>query len=178
MRLLDTALATPRPHLVPLTLDLAALQKNTSPHTLPPLLRSLIRGHHRPTAHTTARPEDDAPSLAQQLAALDPSGQHQRLTELVRAEAAAVLGHATPDAVGPDDALFEIGFDSLTAVELRNRLNAATGLQLAAAMLFDYPTPSMAAEHLQDQLALEAPATDSPVAARKAAEDDDQSTER
>ncbi|MGV9850381.1 beta-ketoacyl reductase, partial [Streptomyces sp. NPDC003442] len=178
MRLLDTALATPRPHLVPLKLDLTALQNNTSPDALPPLLRTLIRGHHRPTAHTTAQPEDDAPSLTEQLAALDPTQRHQRLTELVRAEAAAVLGHPTPDAVGPDDALFEIGFDSLTAVELRNRLNTATGLQLAAAMLFDYPTPSMAAEHLQDQLALDAATTDTDVAAREAAEDDDQSTER
>nr|ABB86410.1 GelC [Streptomyces hygroscopicus subsp. duamyceticus] len=178
MRLLDTALATRHPHLVPLELDLAALQNNTGPHTLPPLLRTLIRGHHRPTAHTTAQPEDDAPSLAEQLAALDPTQRHQRLTALVRAEAAAVLGHPTPDAVGPDDALFEIGFDSLTAVELRNRLNAATGLQLAAAMLFDYPTPSMAAEHLQEQLALDAATTDTHVAAREAAEDDDQSTER
>ncbi len=178
MRLLDTALAAPHPHLVPLKLDLAALQNNTGPHTLPPLLRTLIRGRHRPTAHTSAQPEADAPSLAERLAALDPTQRHQRLTELVRAEAAAVLGHATPDAVGPDDALFEIGFDSLTAVELRNRLNTATGLQLAAAMLFDYPTPSMAAEHLQDQLALSAATTDTDVAAREAAEDDDQSTER
>ncbi|MBI0297172.1 acyl carrier protein, partial [Streptomyces sp. PRKS01-29] len=132
----------------------------------------------RPTAHTSAQPVDDAPSLARQLAVLDPAQRHQRLTELVRAEAAAVLGHATSDAVGPDDPLFEIGFDSLTAVELRNRLNAATGLQLAAAMLFDYPTPSMAAEHLQEQLALDATTTDPKVAAREAAEDDDQSTER
>ncbi|WHX22549.1 SDR family NAD(P)-dependent oxidoreductase [Streptomyces malaysiensis subsp. malaysiensis] len=175
MRLLDTALTTPHPHLVPLELDLAALRNNTDPHTLPPLLRGLVRGHHRPTAHASARP-DAAPSLAQELAALDPAQRHQRLTELVRAEAAAVLGHPTPDAVGPDDPLFEIGFDSLTAVELRNRLNAATGLQLAAAMLFDYPTPSMAAEHLQEQLALDA--TNAPVAAREAAEDDDQNTER
>ncbi|AEM85378.1 Beta-ketoacyl synthase [Streptomyces violaceusniger Tu 4113] len=152
MRLLDTALATHQPHLIPLKLDRTALQNNAAPHTLPPLLRTLAQSHHRPTAHTTPRTAT-APPLPEQLASLDPGQRLQHLTAFVRAEAAAVLGHATPDAVGPDDPLFEIGFDSLTAVELRNRLNAATGLQLPAALLFDHPTPAMAAEHLQEQLA-------------------------
>ncbi|WP_030842380.1 beta-ketoacyl reductase [Streptomyces hygroscopicus] len=175
MRLLDTALTTGRPHLVPLGLDLTALRNNATAGPLPPLLRTLARGGRRPSAHTATEPAD-APSLDQRLAGLDPTGRHQLLTGLVRAEAAAVLGHTSPDAVGPDDPLFEIGFDSLTAVELRNRLNAATGLQLAAAMLFDYPTPAMAAEHLQEQLAAAARA-DTP-ASQGAAEDDDPSTER
>ncbi|MBO3676551.1 type I polyketide synthase [Streptomyces sp. NEAU-YJ-81] len=153
MRLLDTALATHQPHLIPLKLDRTALQNNAAPHTLPPLLRTLAQSRHRPTAHATPQTAT-APPLPEQLAALDPAQRLQHLTAFVRAEAAAVLGHATPDAVGPDDPLFEIGFDSLTAVELRNRLNAATGLQLPAALLFDHPTPAMAAEHLQEQLAL------------------------
>ncbi|MBU3863924.1 SDR family NAD(P)-dependent oxidoreductase [Streptomyces sp. 4503] len=152
MRLLDTALTTHQPHLIPLKLDRTALRNSAASHTLPPLLRTLAQSHHRPTAHTTPRTAT-APPLSEQLAALDPAQRLQHLTAFVRAEAAAVLGHATSDAVGPDDPLFEIGFDSLTAVELRNRLNAATGLQLPAALLFDHPTPAMAAEHLQEQLA-------------------------
>ncbi len=153
MRLLDTALTTHQPHLIPLKLDRTALRNSAASHALPPLLRALAQSHHRPTAHTTPRTAT-APPLPEQLAALDPAQRLQHLTAFVRAEAAAVLGHATSDAVGPDDPLFEIGFDSLTAVELRNRLNAATGLQLPAALLFDHPTPAMAAEHLQEQLAL------------------------
>ena len=92
-------------------------------------------------------------ALRQQLAALPPAEQVRVLVKLVRAEAAAVLRHPSPEAVEPGRAFSELGFDSLTAVELRDRLTEVTGLRLPATLLFDYPTPAAVAAFLHPQLA-------------------------
>jgi acyl carrier protein len=87
---------------------------------------------------------------------MTPEERHSDLLELVCSNAATVLGHSTAD-VTPDDAFGDLGFDSLTAVELRNRLKIATGLTLSPTLIFDQPTPGALAEHLEAQLATSAP---------------------
>ncbi|TDC42823.1 KR domain-containing protein, partial [Micromonospora sp. KC207] len=129
--------------------------------TTSPLLRSLIRGSRRRQAAGTPAATGYAGRLR---AAGTPQEQHELLLDLVRTEAAAVLGHESTAAVPPSRAFKESGFDSLTSVELRNRLNARTGLRLSATLVFDYPTPEALATHLRESLLGAAPAN--PVTAR------------
>ncbi|WP_159050585.1 type I polyketide synthase, partial [Streptomyces cellostaticus] len=119
---------------------------------------------------------DAGSTLKQQLAELPTADQDRTLVHLIRAEAAAVLAYASPEAIGSSRAFSELGFDSLTAVELRNRLGARTGLKLPATLLFDYPSPAVLAGYLRSELlgvratsgtlpmTTAAPADDDPVA--------------
>ncbi|MFD8116345.1 type I polyketide synthase [Streptomyces microflavus] len=109
------------------------------------------------TAPSAARETGgSADALRQRIAVLPRHEDRVRaLTELVRAHAATVLRHPDADAVRPTKAFSALGFDSLTAVELRNRLAAATGLALPAAVLFDHPTPSALAGRLLADLDLD-----------------------
>jgi NAD(P)-dependent dehydrogenase (short-subunit alcohol dehydrogenase family) len=90
----------------------------------------------------------DAAALRADLTALPEWERGERLSEVVRAQAAVVLGHAGAAEIEPGRPFRDLGFDSLSAVRLRDRLRAATGLPVAATAVFDHPTPARLAEHL------------------------------
>nr|WP_144384397.1 type I polyketide synthase [Streptomyces sp. SAJ15] len=95
---------------------------------------------------------DAASPLRQRLAALTAGERTHAVLDLVHEQVAAVLGHATSDTLDSERAFKDLGFDSLTAVELRNRLNAATGLRLPATLIFDYPSSAVLGEYIREQL--------------------------
>ncbi|MES9544279.1 SDR family oxidoreductase [Actinomadura sp. NPDC000600] len=106
----------------------------------------------RAAAGTVAEAPGEAAALRTRLLDLDEPGRDRLLLELVRQQAAAVLGHGTSQAIEPDRAFREMGLDSITAVELRNRLGAATGLRLPATLVFDHPSADDVAAHLRSAL--------------------------
>ncbi|MEU7620502.1 type I polyketide synthase [Micromonospora rifamycinica] len=169
LALFDRALdrAGNEPVLVPARLDLAALRREQAangPGAVPVLLRALLPpAPLRRAAPTSAVGEASASAappqpdeLRGQLAGKDAQARARQLLGLVRTHVAAVLALEERAAgVDPGRPFREVGFDSLTAVELRNRLGSATGLRLAPSLVFDHPTPLAVAEHLGDRLAAE-----------------------
>ncbi|MFI9463116.1 SDR family NAD(P)-dependent oxidoreductase [Streptomyces xiamenensis] len=169
LALFDAALRGADARLVPIRLDLARLRERGTDHGVPHLFRSLIQPRTRRAAAHAGGPS----SLADRLAALPAPARHKALLDLVRADAAAVLGHGDPGAVDDGRAFREIGFDSLTAVELRNRVATATGLRLPSTLVFDHPTPAALADHLSETLFGAGHRTAAPVLRREAPADDD-----
>ncbi|WP_399078359.1 type I polyketide synthase [Streptomyces zaehneri] len=153
LALLDTALSGEASTLVPVKFDFAALTEQARAGQLPPMLRGLVRRPRR-TARTVAAGTGSTTgdTLANRLATLTHEAQQRHLVELVSGEVAVVLGHAGAGSIGAGQAFNDLGFDSLTAVELRNRLNAVTGLRLPATLIFDYPSPGVLAEFLRLEL--------------------------
>ena len=143
LALLDAALAQGEALLAPVRLDLAALRRLDD--ELPLILSALVPTRRRAGG-------EEGRKLAQRLAGRPDAEQVRLLTELTRRQAALVLGHPGPDTVGAERAFTELGFDSLTALEMRNRLNGATGLRLPATVLFDYPNATALARFLRTQL--------------------------
>ncbi|WP_372498540.1 type I polyketide synthase [Yinghuangia soli] len=167
LRLFDAAVrsATAPPVLVPAPLDLAGLRARAaaSGTPVPALLRVLVPGPRR-TAAAAGEPGTPTGGFAARLAALTPGERDRELVGLVCAQVAGVLG-ADLDAVGPRRPFADLGMDSLTAVELRNRLTAVVGARLPATLVFDHPTPAALAEYLGSELlgsAAAAPAAAAP----------------
>ncbi|MBB5857237.1 type I polyketide synthase [Amycolatopsis umgeniensis] len=146
LALFDAALATDLAASVPVKLDRAGL---AAAGQLPPVLRDLAPAVRRRAAAA------DAGELRLKLAGLAEAEQERALLDLVRGQAAAVLGHAGAAAIAPGRGFLDLGFDSLTAVEFRTALAAATGLTLPTTVVFDYPAPDALAKYLQTELAPE-----------------------
>ncbi|MEU4658511.1 SDR family NAD(P)-dependent oxidoreductase, partial [Streptomyces sp. NPDC023723] len=155
LALFDAGLRSSVPALVAARLDLGRLRAEPDGGPVAPLLRELVRPVRRRAAGRAAAGGTD---LARRLAPLTPDERHETLLELVRNRAAHVLGHPSADAVAAGRAFRAAGFDSLTSVELRNRLAADTGLRLPATLLYDHPSPAALTRHLLTELLAEADA--------------------
>ncbi|WP_455709607.1 type I polyketide synthase [Micromonospora echinofusca] len=161
LALFDAALSH-RGMVAPIRLDHRALRERAVAGMVPPLLRGLVRVPAKRAADADAGAVD---ALRQRLAGRDAEEAEAILLDLVRTHVAGVLAYPDPGAVAADRPFNELGFDSLTAVELRNRVNAATGLRLSATLVFDHPTSNALAAHLRAELAGEAGDTNAVLAA-------------
>ncbi|MFD9033648.1 phosphopantetheine-binding protein, partial [Streptomyces sp. NPDC059567] len=163
LALFDAALAGRQPLAVGVGLDPAALRTRARAGSLPALFGELV-GESRTVRRAAAGAQDatdGGTAVRDRLAALTGPERLELLLGLVRGHVATVLGHTDAGGVGTERPFKELGFDSLTSVELRNRLNAGFGLRLPSTLVFDHPTPLALARHL---LAALAPAEEDPVA--------------
>nr|WP_312871073.1 type I polyketide synthase [Streptomyces lonarensis] len=150
----DAALTAPEPVLIPATFDLAGLRARATATSTPvaPVFRGLIRTPiPAATQHTGADQESNG--LRQSLAGHPEPEQQRILLAFLRGHIATVLGHSSPDAINPQTPFKELGFDSLSSVELRNALNKASGMRLPSTVLFDYPNSTALAQHIRAALA-------------------------
>ncbi|MFG2848947.1 beta-ketoacyl reductase, partial [Kitasatospora sp. NPDC048296] len=152
LELFDAGLRSERAALVPSRFDLSALRDPA------PLFRSLVRTPvRRPAAAGTGATgtgagSTDATALTDRLAGLDREERRTALRELVLGHVADVLGHTGTDALDPERGLLDQGLDSLTAVELRNRLGTAVGHRLPSTLIFDHPTVLALAGYLDAEV--------------------------
>ena len=151
LQLFDTAMVVDEPFLLPARIDTNALRANAA--LVPPMFVDLLNAPTRRRVDDSLAASKSKSALAHRIHGLPEAEQHAVLLDLVRSHIATVLGNTTPEAVDPDKAFQELGFDSLTAVEMRNRLKAATGLALSPTLIFDYPTPSGLATYIRSELA-------------------------
>jgi mycoketide-CoA synthase len=147
--LLDLAFDRDEPLLAPMRLSIPTLRAVARSGRLPACLRELAPV---PRAVKDVSSQFAAQALRERLAKVGEAEQERLLVDLVRSEAAGVLGLDSPEAVATDVPFLEQGFDSLTAVEFRNRLGASVGVRLTGAMAFDHPTPAILGPHLRAKL--------------------------
>jgi acyl transferase domain-containing protein/acyl carrier protein len=146
LELFDLARGRDESLLLPARLDMEVLRAQAKAGLLPMVLRGLVRV-------PTRQASDAEGALERRLAGAPESEWDGIVAELVRGHAAGVLGHASAGAVDPSQPFKDLGFDSLAAVELKNRLNQATGMRLPSTLIFDYPTPTAVAEYIRSKLA-------------------------
>jgi acyl transferase domain-containing protein/acyl carrier protein len=154
----DTAMAWPEPVLVAARWNDAGLRSRAEGGALPQALRGLVRVPRRAAAGATAIA--DGAALVARLGSMTEGEGAKMLTDLVRGHVAAVLSHASADAVDITRPFSELGFDSLAAVELRNRMEGETGLRMSATLAFDHPTVTALSAHLYQALAPAAPSAE------------------
>ena len=151
LRLFDTAVLTDRPLLVATRLDRVGAGRARS-SALPPLLSQLVTHRTRRVIDETDTTAASMSSLVTRLHGLSAEQRHSELVNLVCRNAGTVLGRTNAADINAGAVFQDLGFDSLTAVELGNRLKTATGLSLSPTLIFDYPTPVVLAEHLESRL--------------------------
>ncbi|MEU1519195.1 type I polyketide synthase [Streptomyces sp. NPDC005811] len=151
LSLFDAGLAAERALLLAMRLDRRALRSRAETGELPPLLRGLLRVTVRRGA---AGGDGEGGGFARRLASLPRARRHRAVAELVTGQVAALLGYDSADLVGSDKPFKELGFDSLAAVNLRNRLGQETGLRLPATLVYDHPTSAALIRHLATELGL------------------------
>ncbi|MFE3074415.1 type I polyketide synthase, partial [Streptomyces sp. NPDC059247] len=156
LSLFDRATGDGRPALVATPVGVSAVRAQAR---VPALLTELaaLPGRRVARSEPADPAADPASGLAARLGELSEVEQEQLLLTLVRTDVAAVLGRTDADSIAPDRAFQDLGFDSLTAVDLRNRIATATGVKLPATLVFDHPTPAALVTLLRDRLAPQAP---------------------
>ncbi|PCG81192.1 hypothetical protein CIB93_36740, partial [Streptomyces sp. WZ.A104] len=169
LALFDASLVADRALVVPALFDPAALRRR-GVDGVPPVLRSLVPGGTRRGGR--AGGTGGGASLAARVAGLADHERLRAVLDVVRAVASEVLGYGPRQLVGTETPFKDLGFDSLMSVELRNRLNRATGLHLAASLVFDHPTPRRIAEHLARELGGRVDRQPAPAVAATPATDD------
>ncbi|MFD0296795.1 SDR family NAD(P)-dependent oxidoreductase [Streptomyces sp. NPDC127118] len=155
LALFDAAIATTDAALVPARLDSARLRAQADSGSLAAVLGGLVRTRTRRAVATSVTTDGASHPFAH----LSGAELDKALLDMVRGHAAAVLGHSAPDAIRADSKFKTLGFDSLSSVELRNRLNASTRLRLSATAVFDHPTPTAMVAHLRGELCDDADTT-------------------
>jgi acyl carrier protein len=146
LELFDVARGVDASLLLPVRLDMGVLRAKAQAGMLPAVVRGLVRVPVR-------RAADAAGSLARRLAEVPESEWDAVVLELVASHVAMVLGHSSAEAIDSQRTFQELGFDSLSAVELRNRLAQASGIKLPATLIFDHPTPSAVGKLLRSRVA-------------------------
>ncbi|HEX4115380.1 MAG TPA: SDR family NAD(P)-dependent oxidoreductase, partial [Solirubrobacteraceae bacterium] len=146
LELFDAAMATDEALMLPMRLERSALSARAEDGSLPSVLRGLVGVPSRRASKETG-------SLARRLAGLEEDEREGAVLDVVRAEVANVLGHPSGATIGAQQSFSDLGFDSLMAVELRNRLGRVTGLRLPTTLVFDYPTSAVLAGYLTGEIA-------------------------